>query len=434
MMEKETKFKQTEIGMIPEDWEIELAEKYCGRVTDGTHDSPKKKESGKYLITSRHLKNNSLDFENAYFISEDDFEEINRRSKVDQYDIIFSMIGTVGEIYLEKNKEICYAIKNVGLFKFKGDKDKALWFYFYVKSPLGQEYIETRKAGSTQQYLTLDTLRNFPIAYPLSDQDRNQIIKILSDLDDKIELNQQMNKTLEAICQAIFNHWFVDFEFPNEEGKPYKSSGGEMVYNEELGKEIPKGWELGTLSDLIEEKRIKINNREAQVLSAIKTGELMRSEDFFTKKVYSKNISKYLEVNKFDFAYNPARINIGSIGLLKKDILGAVSPVYVVFSCKNRSHYFIEQMLKQPSIKTQIIQFCSGTVRQTLDFEGFKRIKLLIPSKDLFIKYNDFYEKLLSHQESITKEVDTLSQICNSLLPKLMSGKIRVPLEEKDND
>jgi type I restriction enzyme S subunit len=77
-----------------------------------------------------------------------------------------------------------------------------------------------------------------------------EIAKILSDLDSKIELLQKQNKTLEAIGQVLFKHWFVDFKFPNEEGKPYKSSGGEMVFNEELGKEIPKGWAVKPLGQI----------------------------------------------------------------------------------------------------------------------------------------------------------------------------------------
>ncbi len=80
-------------------------------------------------------------------------------------------------------------------------------------------------------------------------QEQQTIANILGTLDDKIDLNQQMNNTLEDIGQAIFKRWFVDFEFPNEEGKPYKSSGGEMVYNEESGKEIPKGWKVDRLGN-----------------------------------------------------------------------------------------------------------------------------------------------------------------------------------------
>ena len=239
-----TKWKETEIGRIPEDWGIEQAQVFCKHVTDGTHDSPKRTKNGKYLITSRHIKENKLNFDNAYFISNNDFIKINLRSKVEQWDVIFSMIGTVGEEYLEKNNKVDYAIKNVGLFK-TGSEQKSKWLFYYLKSKQAKEYIASHKIGTTQGYITLDTLRKFPVSFPKLENEAIAIAKILSDLDSKIELNNQMNATLESMAQAIFKHWFIDFEFPNENGKPYKSSGGEMV-DSELGK-IPEGWSISKI-------------------------------------------------------------------------------------------------------------------------------------------------------------------------------------------
>ncbi len=227
----------------------------------------------------------------------------------------------------------------------------------------------------------------------------------------------------------------MDFEFPNEEGKPYKSSGGAMEYNHELGKEIPKGWRVGRLVELIIEKRDRIKNDvNVLVCSVIKTGEIKPSNEFFNKKVYSNDISNYFKINKFDFAYNPARINIGSIGMYLEDMTGAVSPVYVVFSCKKGWHYFIEQILKLNFTKNQIKMFCSGTVRQVLDFNGFCNIKIIIPNDEsLILKFNRFHEKLLSQLNQLERNSLTLSQIRDLLLPKLMTGKIRVPYQNINN-
>ena len=138
-----------------------------------------------------------------------------------------------------------FAIKNIGLFKNKGEIE-AKWLFYYLRSPLATNYIKSHSSGSTQQYLTLDLLRRFPVVTsPRIDQ--LNILKILSSLDDKIELNRKMNKTLEEIGKALFKRWFVDFEFPYDQGKPYKSSGGEMV-NSELG-EIPKGWKVQNMGE-----------------------------------------------------------------------------------------------------------------------------------------------------------------------------------------
>ena len=245
------------------EWNIKSASEFCYRVTDGTHDSPKKQKEGKFLITSRHLQKYNLDFSKAYKISNIDYENIKKRSNVEQWDILFSMIGTIGEIYIEKNKKIDYAIKNVGLFKFNKNILKANWVYYYLQSKKAKDYIHMSKGGSTQEYITLDLLRKFPLKYPKNKKEMKKIVSILNSIDSKIELNQQINHNLEVMAQAIFKHWFVDFEFPNENGEPYKSSGGEMV-GSELGP-IPKEWGVIPFKEIINissGKRPKIMNKE----------------------------------------------------------------------------------------------------------------------------------------------------------------------------
>ncbi len=171
-----------------------LAKDYCDSVRDGTHDSPKKTDNGYKLITSKHIKEYNLDFDKAYFISKDDYNKINERSKVDINDILFSMIGTVGLIH-RVVEEPNYAIKNIGLFKIK-DEMKSKWLYYYLKTPQVKAYIESLLNGSTQQYITLKNLREFPIQYPNDYTYMKKIIKILDIIDNKIQLNNHINDNL----------------------------------------------------------------------------------------------------------------------------------------------------------------------------------------------------------------------------------------------
>ena len=115
-----------------------------------------------------------------------------------------------------------------------------------------QKYFENNASGSGQRYtLSNDTIGNIPVLLP-SIEEQHIIGKVLADIDRKIELNKQINDNLEAMAKQLYDYWFVQFDFPNEEGKPYKSSGGAMVYNEKLKREIPKGWHCGTLLDIAE--------------------------------------------------------------------------------------------------------------------------------------------------------------------------------------
>ena len=115
-----------------------------------------------------------------------------------------------------------------------------------------QKYFENNASGSGQRYtLSNDTISNIPVLLP-SIEVQHIIGKLLADLDRKIELNKQINDNLEAMAKQLYDYWFVQFDFPNEEGKPYKSSGGVMVWNEKLKREIPQGWHCGTLLDIAE--------------------------------------------------------------------------------------------------------------------------------------------------------------------------------------
>ena len=202
------------------------AEKYCEKVFDGTHDTPKPTNTGYKLITSKHILGGKIDYDNAYYISEEDYNSVNKRSQVRQWDILFSMIGSVGNVYLVKKKDINFAIKNMGVFSCN-DKNKALLLYFYLKSPYAKKIIENYLNGAVQKFLSLDMLRNFPI--PLFNENDKKLCNLLYNIEEKIELNNNISTSLDTIAKSIYNDWFMQFEFPNEEGKPYKISGARCV-------------------------------------------------------------------------------------------------------------------------------------------------------------------------------------------------------------
>ena len=186
------------------EWQTVRADQFCTFVTDGTHDSPKPQTEGKRLITSRHLKGYDIDYSSANLISEADYQKIITRSAVEQWDILYSMIGTIGNTYLERNPVVDYACKNVGIFKLGGNRNKAYWLYYYLKSPQAMEYVQSHLRGSTQQYVPLNSLREMPV--PVTDnQVMYKTIEVLKGFDDKIETNQRINDNLEQQTAALFS-------------------------------------------------------------------------------------------------------------------------------------------------------------------------------------------------------------------------------------
>jgi type I restriction enzyme, S subunit len=229
---------------------------FCEAVIDGTHDSPKQVEDGRKLVTSKNIVGGKLDLENCYNISEEDFEQINRRSRVYEWDILISMIGTVGEVCLLK-EEPDYAIKNVGVFRARNESD-AKWLYYYLTSPNAQFEIYSRLRGSTQKFLPLGELRNFPIRKPENEEIKSKIINQLFQIDCLIDNNRKLNQKISKMASALFRSWFIDFDpvKAKSEGKsPYGMDEEtaalfpDSFEDSELGR-IPTGWEVGKLSDI----------------------------------------------------------------------------------------------------------------------------------------------------------------------------------------
>lgn len=197
----ETLFRQWFVEQAQEDWEDVLISDLF-EVRDGTHDSPKQAVIGKPLITSKHILDGRIDIENAYLISEDDFNKVNQRSKVDTMDILFSMIGTIGLIYFEQSVDISYSIKNIGLFKTSQNRRWAYYTYLWLKSPVGRQFIDEHKSGSTQEYVSLGSLRSITFKKPSTER-LKEFNNLVSPHFNKIKNNFLEINTLEKIRDTI---------------------------------------------------------------------------------------------------------------------------------------------------------------------------------------------------------------------------------------
>lgn len=258
--------------------------------------------------------------------------------------------------------------------------------------------------------------KNSLMKYEIPDFDfetQQKIAKVLSAIDDKIELNNSINNNLEQQAQAIFKSWFVDFE-------PF---GGTM----------PDNWKSLTLGDVTENIRTRIGKNNYIVLSAVNTGKLQPSDEFFSKQVYSKNTEKYIKVDEGNFAYNPARINIGSIGINDLGYTGCVSPMYVAFSVEHHYESFFRFYFKSSIFKEETRTRASGSVRQSLNYTDFALIEINYPSTDIARKFNEIYSTFFKVKNDIEKENKSLIQLRDTLLPKLMSGEIDVSKVEIDD-
>lgn len=290
--------------------------------------------------------------------------------------------------------------------------------YEFVYYTLKNDYttLASLANGGAQQNLNAQIIKDYVLKMP-SLADQRRIASILSSLDRKIELNNKINADLEEMAQAIFKNWFVDFE-------PFKD--GKFV-DSELGM-IPEGWKVGTLGDITNNKSTKVKERnDVKVLSPVTSGELVLSEEYFTKQVFSSSIAKYKIVNKGDFAYNPARVNIGSIGRNEFDFDGCVSPVYVVFSVLDGYENYFDLFRKTDFFKDSVASLAIGGVRQSLSYDDLSSIEAIIPCENIVEKFNNLYNQMKKTIKANKLENSRLSLLRDTLLPRLMSGELEVP-------
>lgn len=417
------------LGMRSE-WKEVIAEEYCFSVRDGTHDSPKQNQSkdSKFLITSKHLQDYSIDFSNAYKISLVDYDQVAERSKVDQWDILFSMIGTIGKIYQEKSATPDYAIKNVGLFKMGGNKQKSYWLKYYLHSPEAKAYISAHLRGSTQSYIPLAALRKMPVKCPTTAEQR-AIAATLSCLDAKIELNNKINANLEAQAQAIFKSWFVDFE-------PFQD--GEFVESE-LGM-IPKGWRVGTLSELGEivggatpsKAKEEYYTVAGQGISWITPKDLSINKDKFishgeldiTEDGYKSASTKLMPQGSVLFS---SRAPIGYMAITDKEV------------CTNQG---FKSVVPNKDVGTGFIYFTlesnldniqnlgSGSTFKEVSGSVMKSMQVLIPEIAPISKFDNICDLIFEQQRNLEQQTHALAALRDTLLPKLMSGEIEVPIDD----
>lgn len=378
------------------EWKTIRADEFCSLVTDGTHDSPKPQAAGRKLITSKHLKGYYLDFESANWISSEDYEKVIARSSVEQWDILYSMIGTIGNVYLEKNPVVDYACKNVGIFKFGGNCNKAYWMYYYLKSPQAMEFIKAHLRGTTQLYVPLATLREMPVPVP-DEEEMNKIVAILRTLDDKIQCSIKINDNLLRQAQALFKSWFVDFEpFSNQK---------------------PSGWSVSTLGNV---SIMGAGGDKPQNVSPIKS-------NLCQYPIYSNGLS---EEGLYGFTDKPkifkesvtvsARGTIGFVCLRHIPYVPTVRLVTLIPKTEIISAKYLYLWLKQLHITG------TGTTQQQLTVPDFQKTEILVPSKEIVTLFTATVEPIFEKIWANQSENEKLSSLRDTLLPKLMSGEIDV--------
>ena len=323
-------------------------------------------------------------------------------------DVIMSVRAPVGDLNIAQTK--ISLGRGVCAMRLKGEQNSN--YLFYLMKHTIKEMIN-REGGTVFGSVNKKDILGLEVKITNNKLEQKTIAHILSTLDDKIEVNNQINKTLENMAQAIFKQWFVDFEFPNEDGEPYKSSGGEMVESE-LGT-IPKGWEVSKFFDLIEITSGKRPGKRSD----------LAMEDCKYSLVGASSIMGYTD----DFNFEEKILVIGRVGThgvvqrLNNKVWASDNTLVI----KSDKYEFAYQILNQIDYKA----INRGSTQPLITQTDIKNHTLIIPTESHLNKFELLVGSLFEIHSNHCLENSKLTELRDTLLPKLMSGEIRVPLDEE---
>ncbi len=430
------------VGDFPSDWERSTLEKACSLVTDGTHDSPKVSASGFPLVTGKCITGGRIDLDAAYLISDADHRAVIARSRPEFGDILFANIGnSIGELArVEINAE--FSIKNVALFK-PSQRLKSRFLKYYLLSPLVQNYIRGTTFGSAQPFIGLATLRAFPIPLPPLDEQR-AIAHVLGTLDDKIELNRRMNETLEAMARALFKSWFVDFDpvRAKAEGRdpglpqPLADLFPDSFEDSELG-EIPRGWQVQRVGEI---GTIVCGKTPPTQVSAHYGDDV----PFITipdmhRRIFATTVQKRLS-GAGAKSQEKKMLPVGAICVSCIATAGLV----VITSEVSQTNQQINSVVPNQKDATYFWYWSlrnlgddikaggsGGSVLTNLSTGRFAELRLLAGLAGLRSAYHSLVTPIFGRILANEREFRTLTALRDALLPKLLSGELRVPAAER---
>jgi type I restriction/modification specificity protein len=387
---------------------------------------------GTPIVTVEHLGDTNFTHQNLPFISEADTKRLSKYILIEG-DIVFSRVGSIDRnVYVDKNHEGW--MFSGRCIRVRADKNKVnpRYLSYYFKQNSFKKMMMNLAVGATMPSLNTKIMNSIELdLLPRESQDK--IANILSAIDDKIQINNQINQELEAMAKTLYDYWFVQFDFPDQNGNPYKSSGGKMVYSPELKREIPEGWGVETLKDF--ESKIITGKTPSRANSDNFGGEIpfitigdIRGNTFIyntsetlTDLGASVQQNKYLPegslcvsciatVGEIGFTTEWSHTNQQINSIVFED---ETNRYYLYFALKN---YFENA---NASAKT-------GNTFANMNKEDFSGIRIILPRNEIKNNFHKMTEPYFAQIKCLQGQNQELTQLRDWLLPMLMNGQVKV--------
>lgn len=361
------------------------------------------------MIATESIDNGILDMRSVKYVSPQTRDRLKAHI-VEKDDIVFGRAGSVDRHLYIDDKYVGFLQGSNCIRMRKRESINMRYLSYYLQLESVKKQITNHSSGSVQSFLNTDKLGAIEIV--LQD-DSNKIANLLYSFDKKIALNNRLNATLEAMAKTLYDYWFVQFDFPDEKGRPYKTSGGKMVYNEELGREIPAGWEVKLIGDLLEKVSVPKGLQTSEYQSEGILPIIDQSQQF---------IVGYTNCTAMECLPNEAEVIVfGDHTCFFKYInfpfaLGADGTQCIISNEPLR----MPQLLFYYAIK-DISLANKGYARH---FKFLKGTSILVPAAKTAQSFQHTTEKLYGVIRKNVRETYRLAVLRDWLLPMLMNGQV----------
>lgn len=398
----------------------------------------KEKNKGEYhpYLANLNVRWGSFDLHNLQSMRFEDSEQ--KRYGLEYGDLIICEGGEPGRCAIWRDEVPNMKIQKA-LHRLRVRSGYSNEFVYYRMLLAGRNgELKNHFIGSTIKHLTGVGLKRIEFKFPSFDE-QNKIAKALSVLDAKIDLNNRINAELEAMAKTLYDYWFVQFDFPDENGKPYKSSGGKMEYNPTLKRHIPAGWATGQLGDWVSFKRgisYKSNDIQDTGIPFLNLNSFSLNGDFKfdgTKYFNGKfKESARLAAGELIMAITDVTRNADIIGksFVVPDIF-AEAPlmscdVAQVITKKHSYIYYLQMLFNSQPYHDHVKYYASGTLVLHLDLNGVNWFYDAMPPDNILSKFAKLRKSILDRQHIQLKENQQLIQLRDWLLPMLMNGQVKI--------
>lgn len=395
----------------------------CIKITDGSHYSPQGTAKGYPMLSSKDMQDYDFDFSQCKYISEDDYTRmIDNDCKPLVNDVLIIKDGNsyLQKVFVVREERECAILSSIGVLRPDTLKLDPYYLKYYLSSDfVKREVAKKYVTGSALPRIILKNFGNIEIPY-IDIKSQEKVVSVLKLIDLKIENNNKINMELESMAKTIYDYWFMQFEFPNEDGKPYKSSGGKMVWNEELKREIPDGWKVANLKDIAfitmgtSPKGDSINTNGDGIV--FYQGKADFGNRFPITRTYTEAPIRYAAENDILLS---VRAPVGTLNIANERCCIGRGLAAIHSKCAS----FIFYLMLANQYKFDIYNN-GGTTFGAITKEDLFGMRIVVPKEDII----DQFEKKVNCMDRKIFKGDRENQVLISLreflLPLLMNGQV----------